>query len=159
MYPEWRRIHHNFLVDNYSPQENVDNDDGSMYFQTHDNFLVYGGYGMKNDFGGHDNHHYRNIYAYVGQALGICDQLEGHEDYFFENHVIMVGESVGAFKCEGPGALVIGNNSYYTATGNVTECHVQLNEWQKKGKDANSASFKYPQDHEIIQWAKTMLNF
>ena len=24
----WRAIHHNFLIDNYSPQENVDNDDG-----------------------------------------------------------------------------------------------------------------------------------
>ena len=25
----WREIHHNFFIDNYSPQENVDNDDGS----------------------------------------------------------------------------------------------------------------------------------
>jgi hypothetical protein len=120
IYPEWRRIHHNFLVDNYSPQENVDNDDGSMFYHTHDNFMVYGGQGMKNDFGGHDNHHYRNIYAYVGCALSICEQLEGHEDHFVENRVIMVGNSVGDFKCEGPGAPIIGSNSYYTASGNVT---------------------------------------
>ena len=32
-------------------QENVDNDDGSRYYKTHDNFFVYGGQGMKNDFG------------------------------------------------------------------------------------------------------------
>ena len=32
-------------------QENVDNDDGSRYYKTHDNFFVYGGRGMKNDFG------------------------------------------------------------------------------------------------------------
>ena len=25
----WRAIHHNFFIDNYSPQENVDNDDGN----------------------------------------------------------------------------------------------------------------------------------
>jgi hypothetical protein len=32
---------HQFFVDNYSPQENVDNDDGSSYYKTHDNFFVY----------------------------------------------------------------------------------------------------------------------
>ena len=36
----WREIHHNFFIDNYSPQENVDNDDGSAYYHTHDNFFV-----------------------------------------------------------------------------------------------------------------------
>ena len=35
----------------WPPQENVDNDDGSRYYKTHDNFFVYGGQGMKNDFG------------------------------------------------------------------------------------------------------------
>ena len=32
----WREIHHNFFIDNYSPQENVDNDDGSAYYNTHE---------------------------------------------------------------------------------------------------------------------------
>lgn len=27
---EWRHIHHNFFIDNYSPQVNVDNDDGEF---------------------------------------------------------------------------------------------------------------------------------
>ena len=79
----WRTIHHNFFIDNYSPQENVDNDDGSAYYKTHDNFFVYGGNGMKNDFGGHDNHHVGNIYAYVGQGIGFYDapMVAGHEVY------------------------------------------------------------------------------
>lgn len=47
----WRELHHNFFIDNYSPQENVDNDDGSEYYHTHDNFLVYGNNGEKTDFG------------------------------------------------------------------------------------------------------------
>merc|ERR1719515_497455 len=69
----WRELHHNFFIDNYSPQENVDNDDGSCFYKTHDNFMVYGGNGMKSDFGGHDNYHHDNIYAYVGQAIGFYD--------------------------------------------------------------------------------------
>ena len=48
MHMAWREIHHNFFIDNYSPQEDVDNDDGSAYYDTHDNFLVYGATGMKN---------------------------------------------------------------------------------------------------------------
>ena len=58
---------------------------------------------MKNDFGGHDNHHYDNVDAYVfraalrkpcrlaqraaqakvDHALGVCETIAGHEDYFF----------------------------------------------------------------------------
>merc|ERR1712166_856893 len=91
MFMQWRDIHHNFFMDNYSPQENVDNDDGSGYYHTHDNFLVYGGQGMKNDFGGHDNHHYDNVYAYVGGAIALFDapMLSGHEDLYFGNKVVM----------------------------------------------------------------------
>ena len=89
----WREIHHNFFIDNYSPQENVDNDDGSSYYNTHDNFFVYGGNGMKNDFGGHDNNHHDNIYGYVGQAIGFYDapMLDGHEDHFEHNTVVLTG--------------------------------------------------------------------
>lgn len=46
---------------------------GSAYYHTHDNFFVYGGNGMKNDFGGHDNYHTDNLYAYVGEAIGFYD--------------------------------------------------------------------------------------
>ena len=34
--------------------------------------------GMKNDFGGHDNHHYDTIYAYAGRALGVTSTLAGY---------------------------------------------------------------------------------
>ena len=45
--------------------------------------------GMKNDFGGHDNHHYGNIYAYAGEGLGVCSQQPGHEDFFYGNKVVV----------------------------------------------------------------------
>lgn len=61
------------MIANYNAQEAIDNDDGSAYYNTHDNFLVYSGNGMKSDFSGHDNHAHNNIYGYIGIGLEICD--------------------------------------------------------------------------------------
>jgi hypothetical protein len=157
----WREIHHNFFIDNYSPQENVDNDDGSAYYHTHDNFFVYGGNGMKNDFGGHDNHHLNNVYAYVGQALAYYDapMLKAHEDHFESNKVVLTGGKVGSFTCTGVGATIMSKNSYYTSDGDVTECGMPLAQWQAKGNDAGSTVAKLPDDATIIGWAKALLGF
>jgi hypothetical protein len=148
MIMQWREIHHNFFIDNYSPQvlslcllsvslcvsvcllnyspqENVDNDDGSCFYHTHDNFLVYGGNGMKNDFGGHDNHHYSNIYAYAGRALGVTNTLEGHVDLFQNNTVVLTGNNVGGPQCKAP-ATIMGMNKYYTKGGTIKECGTQV---------------------------------
>eukprot|EP00316_Scyphosphaera_apsteinii_P011180 CAMPEP_0119345442 /NCGR_PEP_ID=MMETSP1333-20130426/107488_1 /TAXON_ID=418940 /ORGANISM="Scyphosphaera apsteinii, Strain RCC1455" /LENGTH=733 /DNA_ID=CAMNT_0007357911 /DNA_START=423 /DNA_END=2624 /DNA_ORIENTATION=+ len=155
----WRSIHHNFFVDNYSPQEDVDNDDGSAYYHTHDNFLVYGGQGMKNDFGGHDNHHYGNVYAYVGRGLGVCSQLPGHQDFFYGNKIVMVGSDVGGLQCSGDAKTIVHDNAYYTATGNVSECRMPLAAWQAQGEDTGSVVSKWPSDDTIIDWAKEKLGF
>jgi len=115
MIMQWREIHHNFFIDNYSPQEDVDNDDGSCYYKTHDNFFVYGGQAMKNDFGGHDNHHYNNVDAYVGRALGVCETIPGHGDLFYGNYVVMTDQNVGT--CLGDRMY---NNSYFTPSGSIS---------------------------------------
>merc|ERR1719198_1632747 len=101
----WRKIHNNFFIDNYSPQEDVDNDDGSCYYRTYDNFFVYGMHGLKSDFGGHDNHHMNNIYAYVGDAVFYYDDYtqNGHQDVFTDNKVVLTGEDVGEQACTHPG--------------------------------------------------------
>lgn len=147
-------------------QEGVDNDDGSAYYKTHDNFLVYGAQGIKNDFGGHDNHHFDNIYAYVGRGLGVCSQLKGHEDYFYSNKVVLTGTDVGQFRCtsddeHGFGKTIVHDNSYYTATGNVTECGTTLDKWQAMGADHDSGSVvaPYPKDDVVIGWARAKLGF
>jgi len=159
MTPAYREIHHNFFIDNYSPQENVDNDDGSSYYNTHHNFFVYGGNGMKNDFGGHDNIHHNNVYAYVGQAIGFYDapMLDGHQDTFSNNRVVMTGNNVGSETCKGAGTTVMGNNTYYTADGSVTECGKSLKEAQKEGIDLGSTVEKLPKDSTIIDWASQLL--
>eukprot|EP00051_Salpingoeca_urceolata_P028110 m.485050 g.485050 ORF g.485050 m.485050 type:complete len:808 (-) comp23643_c0_seq1:142-2565(-) len=157
----WRHIHHNFLIDNYSPQEGVDNDDGSAYYKTHDNFLVYGGQGMKNDFGGHDNYHQNNIYAYVGRAIGFYDapMIEGHADEFSGNRVVMTGTDVGSLNCAPPGKTILANNSYYTPTGQATECKKPFAEWQKAGNEPGSSVAAIPSDATILGWAKEKLGF
>mmetsp|Transcript_735 Transcript_735/g.1309 ORF Transcript_735/g.1309 Transcript_735/m.1309 type:complete len:790 (-) Transcript_735:142-2511(-) len=142
MIMQWREIHHNFFIDNYSPQEDVDNDDGSCYYKTHDNFFVYGGQAMKNDFGGHDNHHYDNVDAYVGQALGVCPAIQGHIDYFYGNYVVMTGENVGS--CLGDHMY---NNSYFTPSGSIGA-----------GCDGFGGSVaKTPSDEEVFKKAKKKL--
>ena len=158
----WRTITRNFFVDNYSPQEDVDNDDGSAYYETHHNFFAYGGTGMKNDFGGHDNHHHDNIYAYAGSGLGVCDQLKGHEDRFYNNQLVITGKDVGHFRCtdvDSYGATVLHSNRYYTADGNISECGMALAAWQAKGNDKGSMVATWPKDEEIIGWAKALLGF
>lgn len=119
---------------------------------------------MKNDFGGHDNHHYRNIYAYAGQGLGVCSQLVGHEDYFYDNRVVVTGGKVGGFRCtDDPqgkfGKTVLHDNEYFTADGNISECGMSLQAWQAKGGDKGSSVAPYPDDSVIIGWAKAKLGF
>ena len=79
-YPQFTTIERNLMIANYNSQEAVvsthdtghsasisgtgscsallqDNDDGSGYFHTKENVLVYGRYGQKADMAGHDNWH------------------------------------------------------------------------------------------------------
>ena len=75
----------------YSPQVNVDTDDGSYRYRTHDNFLVYGQFGLKTFYGGHTNHQFRNIFAYVGQVLLFWDAPmdDATANRFTNNRVIL----------------------------------------------------------------------
>ena len=164
--PGWIHIVGNLIMNGPSGNRDlgnmfpaIDNDDGSAYFKTHDNFLVYGGNGMKNDFGGHDNHHYDNIYAYAGHGLGVCAALDGHEDYFYGNHVVLTGGDVGGFACDGPGKTVLHDNAYYTKDGKITECKMDLAAWQAKGEDAGSTVATWPKDADVIKMAKAKLGF
>ena len=50
--PLTRHEHHNFILGTYSTQEAFDTDDGSSYYNTHDNFFAYAANGLKSDFGG-----------------------------------------------------------------------------------------------------------
>ena len=113
------------------------------------------------DFGGHDNHHVQNIYAYVGQAIGFYDapMLDGHEDHFEKNQVVLTGTKVGGFTCSGAGTTVLSGNQYFTSSGGVTECGKPLKEWQAAGHDKGSTVTKLPDDATILDWARAKLGF
>ena len=69
--PQFNTIQKNLMIANYNGQEAVDNDDGSGFFHTYSNVLVYGHYGQKADMAGHDNWHVGNLYACVDAACGV----------------------------------------------------------------------------------------
>ena len=152
-------IESNFMIANYHSILAIDNDDGSNYYKTHGNFFAYSGRGMKNDFGGHDNHHYNNIYAYVGTGFKINSQLDGHEDYFYNNTVVMTGKGdYGNPTCKGPGKTVLHDNHIYTSDGTVTECGMSLAQWQAQGNDPGTTAGKWPDDDVLVQMTRHLLS-
>lgn len=85
-------ITRNAILANYESQTSVDNDDSSAHFFTSSNFLLYGSFGQKSDFGGHSN-------AWVGNVLAFPDtnayqntwgyQLSGVQNEHSSNIVAM----------------------------------------------------------------------
>ena len=153
-------ISRNFMIANYNSQEAIDNDDGSCYYETFNNFFAYSGNGMKSDFDGHDNHHHDNVYAYVGEGYGINhDVLPGHQDHFYNNYVVMNGDGDYGHgtTCSGPGMTVVYGNRIFTPKGNVTECGMSLAAWQAKGNDKGTTAGKWPDDDDLIAAAKKAL--
>jgi len=49
--PLLNELRGNFLINDFNPQEAIDNDDGSCYYESHHNFLPFSTGGLKNDFG------------------------------------------------------------------------------------------------------------
>jgi hypothetical protein len=81
-------------------QENVDNDDGSCFYYTHDNFFVYGSRGMKNDFGGHDNRHESNVFVSALLVVCVC--------------VCVLSHCVRTVICEGPNLPTLECSSHWS---------------------------------------------
>ena len=59
----------------------------------------------------------------------------------------------------GIGKSVMGNNSLYTANGNVTICGLALKEWQQQGNEVGTTSALHTptMDDDLISWAKAVL--
>lgn len=152
---QYDEIRNNFLVGNYHANRGgVDNDDGSAYYNTHHNFMMYGDGGLKSDFAGHDNHHTFNIYAYTGMGISLCDQIAGHEDWYFGNKVVLskAGASIGKYNCSkepGNGRVVIHNNDIFTPDGHTN--------WTCGKPEPNSTVGFVPRADEVIGWAKELI--
>lgn len=161
-------IRNNFVIANYNSLGAVDNDDGSCYYNTHDNFFVYGGGGLKADFEGHDNWWSNNAVLWVGLGLhngygGVVGTpgegyVQGHQPRFWNNQVVLNSDGNYAMPvCSGVGATFMWNNQVYSPTGNITECGMSLSKWQGQGNDPNTTASVYPTVDTMIGWGKALL--
>jgi len=154
--PQWREIRHNFIISVYSSQEAIDTDDGSAYYKTYENFFVYAANGLKSDFAGHSNRHYRNVYGYVGNCWG------GGDSNWFVNNTCITQESAGGFRsdCQSstqllhshpqPNGMKIAGNSIYTASGTLGNT---------KLCDKTNTVHKLPTDAEVIAMGKKIIGW
>lgn len=156
-------VRRNFLLANYHSQDAVDNDDGSSWWETYDNLLVYSENGLKSDFKSHDNHHYRNIYAFPGTAYRVtqANTDSEHLDWFHSNRVLLARDNSVEGKGMGcPGSLgfpLVWNSTFYTPSGNLTDCNEPLEHWVKLGYYNTTSVEAYPSTDEIMGWARTAL--
>lgn len=113
---------------------------------------------MKNDFAGSDNFHENNVYAYVGQGFGICNQLEGHADTFANNIVWQTKDGNYANgACTDPAKTVVHNNTIFSPTGAITECGMSLAAWQAQGNDPGTTAQAYVNDSVLIAYGYKVL--
>jgi hypothetical protein len=100
-------------VRRYASQEAIDTDDGSSYYHTHDNFFVFAANGLKSDFGGQYNWHYRNVYAFVNNCWG-----NGNSDHFVNNTCI-ANSAQGGFSsdCKKGQLMEVSGNAIYNQDG------------------------------------------
>ena len=111
---------------------------------------------MKSDFGGHDNWHHDNVYAFVGRGFSICGQLPGHGDIYTNNYVVQNRDGdYGSPSCDQ--TTLLHSNQIYTPTGNVTECGMSLAAYQAKGHDVNTTAAPFPASSAILDAARTAL--
>jgi len=142
----------------------IDNDDGSAYYQTSDNVFVFAAQGLKSDFGGRENHHTRNLYAYVGDCFlfGACDgqYIDGSYDSFLNNTCISY-QSIAGYQSDCPdsipyGAIVKGTE-FYNEEGRLEEgvdiCDdtFTINKWPKDDKIIGLV-------HQILNWKEEEVN-
>jgi len=129
-------------------------------------FFVYGGYGLKSDFGGHDNHHYNNLYAYLGAYCfdDGTDQLPGHNDYYYNNTCVQANNltNYGDLDCtqQMNAWPIVGNNSIFAPDGSkgfIGLCDIPEAQLQKMGYDLGTVIQSLPSDSYILNMARVLL--
>lgn len=145
--PAWRHIRHNFIMSVYSSQEAIDTDDGSAYYQTYENFFAYAANGLKSDFNGHDNRHFRNVYGYVSNCWG------NGENNWFVNNTCVSNEADGGFRSDcGKNEMgKLSGNHIYNANGDLGK--------NSKMCDKTNTIAKSPSDDTIIGWGKKVIGW
>jgi len=149
---------HNFFENDYNPQEAVDNDDSSAYYETHHNFFPFSTGGLKNDFRGHDNSHHNNMYYNAGGCMGDgTTQAPGHEDSFFNNSCYMNVARDYASWAAGGARPVMHDNKVFAPGARATENGRSIASWQAEGHDLRTTVDEIPSDDVVLAMAREVL--
>lgn len=156
--PATRAIHRNLIIANYFSFGAIDTDDGSSYFDVHDNFLAYGEHGLKSDFGGHNMVWHGNVLAYVGNCIHPPYRGEylGYNDGFVRNACVF-RESYQS-DCAAVAGWTVHNNTVSSATGDVRVCGMNFSAWQSQGHDRGTVVRRWPTDAELVALGEAVLN-
>ena len=162
---------HSMIIANYGASQGFDNDDGSSWYDTHDNFF-YDADGFKMDYGGHDSKFHHNVVIAVhGQnCVGTASFIAGHATSLYENDCVVYGtERVDDLfeNCDkdlAPQVPMNGyNNRFYTALGNASAtcdcCGLRPLAGQAwaVGIETNASAFTLPSGDTIIAWGRNKL--
>lgn len=172
--PEYRSIHHNFIVGNYDGYKGIDNDDGSSWYNMSYNFMI-GGWMHKSNYGGIKKHSFGNLGAYVTMGMRMqAPQFPEWVDSFYSNTLVMKAKGTVTYtevgvvpdKCPQDDCYqVMGNNTIYT-DGVTPEVHTKnkgpdfgFEKWLALGHDQGTTLTKsLPQTSEILSWARALLS-
>jgi len=158
------------IIANYGASQGFDNDDGSSYYWTHDNFF-YDAAGFKMDYGGHDSRFENNVVIAVnGQnCLGTASFVAGHATVIANNSCVVYGkERVDDLfeNCDGPSLApnvpIVGrDNRFYTPNANASAtcdcCGERPLRDLPPGLEDNFQLFHLPTGDEIIAWGREKL--
>jgi len=174
--PKNDEISHNFIVAGGGANGGaLDHDDGSSFYNDHDNFFVYGGH--KSDFDGHRKHSYNNVLAfasvYGGKCVGIGNLPHAAPNPFFAegffNNTCILANAGEAYMNLGsctPDAtlanrVVLGANRVMVPGGvdAPVSCGKTYTfaEWVALGLDAGSTISDLPTTPQIIGMAQAVL--
>jgi hypothetical protein len=119
---------------------------------------------VQSDFGGGANHHVGNLDLNFGGGFAITQQPAGYGDSFTGNFLYQTtaGDYGKGQVCEGKApagvaVTLVGNNTIWNPTGEVTECGGSLAAWQAKGHDLGTTGAKWPEDSVVLGVGRKIL--
>ena len=168
MQMEWREVWGNFIVANYGGTKQVDNDDGSLFWRVHDNYMQYG-WCAKFKCGGIES--FGNLKAFVdlgGRFDAGCTTHAGLEFYpnlWHNDTMIHLGASDFSYhqgwdNAEGKwGATQIYDNTIYLEKGyNAMIDNETLAQAQAKGDDPGTRQINsIPASADILADVQSLL--
>ena len=174
--PYFDELAYNFIVAGGGANGgSFDHDDGSSFYNDHENFEVYGGH--KSDFDGHAKRSFRNIHAYSNvygsKCVGIMNLPHASPNNFFaegyfENRCVLANAGDGYLDLGSPcsvdstlaNRMILGNNTVYAPNSSVSvSCGktYSFTEWAATGADPGTTVADLPSAATIIGWARVTL--